>query len=216
MIMDIELFRNLFPKAEEKTLRDYHNILPYYMGVYGIETRRQQANFLANLYHESGGLRVFRENLNYSTEALIRKFGRHRISIEEANRYGRGNGRPADQRMLARILYGGAFGRRYLGNLTPEHAENYIGMGPIQLTGLSNYSRFGKHIGDEKFILDNPSVVMNAQYGAWSSCWFWKDKRLNELSEAGEIHRVRKLVSGGTFGMDQTIMKYEQNLILLS
>lgn len=92
---------------------------PQCNGALGNRSSREIASFLANINVESAGLTVLTENLNYSTEALISKFGRHRISIADAKKYGRNASHPANQEMIANILYGGEFGSKNLGNTEP-------------------------------------------------------------------------------------------------
>ena len=76
-----------------------------------IVTRLRLAAFLANTGHETGGGSTLVESLNYSAEALIEKFGRHRITIEQASRLGRTASHPAQQEALANQLYGGEWPR---------------------------------------------------------------------------------------------------------
>ena len=105
---------------------------------------RHLAYILATPYLETGGrMQPVRESLNYSVEALLTKFGRHRISEADARRYGRSGGRAANQQMIANLIYGGEWGRVNLGNTTYGDGWRYRGGGLAQITGRANFTTFG-------------------------------------------------------------------------
>lgn len=83
------------------------------------------------------------ESLNYSTTALRAKFSRERISLADADRYGRTKKRAANQSAIANLIYGGAWGLRNLGNKLAGDGWRFIGRGLVQLTGRRNYELFG-------------------------------------------------------------------------
>lgn len=102
------------------------------------------AYILATDFHETGGkMQPVRENLNYSASGLLKAFGRHRISAADARRYGRSGSRKADQVAIANCIYGGEWGRKYLGNTEPGDGWRYRGGGLPQLTGRANYRKYG-------------------------------------------------------------------------
>lgn len=106
--------------------------------------RKHLAYILATAYHETGArMQPVRESLNYSVGGLLKTFGRHRISEADARIYGRTGNRPADQKMIANILYGGEWGAKNLGNT--QHGDGWIyrGGGLAQITGRANFTRFG-------------------------------------------------------------------------
>lgn len=105
---------------------------------------RHLAYILATPYLETGGrMQPVRESLNYSVDALLTKFGRHRISEADARRYGRSGSRPANQQAIANIIYGGEWGRKNLGNTQPDDGWRYRGGGLAQITGRANFTKFG-------------------------------------------------------------------------
>lgn len=105
---------------------------------------RHLAYILATAYLETGGrMQPVRESLNYSVDALLTKFGRHRISEADARRYGRSGSRAANQQMIANLIYGGEWGRANLGNTTYGDGWRYRGGGLAQITGRANFTKFG-------------------------------------------------------------------------
>lgn len=166
---------------------------------WGIDTFREVASFLANISVESAGLTRLSESLNYSTEALIAKFGRHRISVADANRYGRKAGQSANQEALANILYGGDWGAKNLGNTQPGDGWRFRGYGPKQLTGRANQSAFAKAVG--KPVDEIPAYVRTPEGGMMSAGWFWKVNDLDAKAATPGVEDDRRAINGGTFGL---------------
>ena len=171
----------------------------------GIHTRLRLAAFLANVGHETGGGRRLVESLDYTAERLMRVFGAR--ATLEAQALCRQDGRPADQRGLANILYGGEWGRRNLGNTMPDDGWRFRGRGLIQLTGRANYTRFAGMIGQP---LDD-SLMRRLELpagAAESATHFWAVAGCNDAADAGDIARVRRIVNGGSVGLADVQDRY--------
>jgi putative chitinase len=166
-----------------------------------ITTPRRIAGFLSQIGHESGGLARLEESLNYSVEALLKLFGRHRISEADARRYGRAPGQPANQEMLANLLYGGEFGRRNLGNRAPDDGWRFRGRGLKQLTGRANYERCGEAIGED--LIADPETLLEPAFAARSAGWFWSSNGLNAFADAGDVAAMTRRVNGGNIGLEE-------------
>lgn len=168
---------------------------------WGIDTIREVASFLANISVESAGLTRLTENLNYSAEALVAKFGRHRISIADAYRYGRTKDHPANQEALANILYGGEWGRKNLGNIHPGDGWKYRGYGPKQITGRANQSAFATAMCIP--LEEVPAYVRTRYGGMMSAGWFWKTNDLDEKAATPGVADDRRAINGGSFGLGE-------------
>lgn len=166
---------------------------------YDISTPRRQAAFLSQIGHESGGMARLSENLNYRVDALLRMFGRHRISEADARRFGRTDTQRANQEALANILYGGEWGRRNLGNTQPGDGWRYRGRGLKQLTGRSNYARCGAAIGLD--LVGNPDLLMEPEAASLSAGWFWNANGCNSLADSADVAGLTKRINGGDFGL---------------
>lgn len=166
---------------------------------WGIDTFREVASFLANINIESAGLTRLSESLNYSTEALIAKFGRHRISEAQARQYGRNAQHPANQEALANILYGGTWGATNLGNTEPGDGWKFKGYGPKQLTGRRNQSKFAAAIG--KPVDQIPAYLRTPEGGMQSAGWFWKTNDLDAKAATPGLDDDRRAINGGSFGL---------------
>lgn len=190
--------------------------LPYLEGTcqaYGITTPKRISGFLSQIGVESAGLTTLVENLNYSVEALLTKFPR-RISEADARKVGRTPYQKANQEGIANLIYGGAWGRKNLGNLNYGDGWLFRGRGLKQLTGRDNYQRCGVALG-ENFISDPDRLLMPVN-AALSAGWFWKTHGLNELADSGKIREITEIVNGGLSALDRRVALFESGLGIFS
>lgn len=165
------------------------------------------AAFLAQVIHESAGLRTFSENLNYSAVALPGVFGPTRFPPAVAAHYGRTSEHPADQVGIANIAYANR-----MGNGPSESGDGwrFRGRGPIQLTGKVNYLLCGAALGLD--LLANPDLLLIPINGCLAAGWFWNEgnrtgKSLNRLG--GDIDAISKIVNGGSKGLHERRALFE-------
>ncbi len=181
-------------------------------GRFEINTRQRVAMLLANVIHETGGLRTLTENLNYSVPALLTTFGRHRISAEDAQRLGRKPGQAAlnavQQAALADVLYGGEWGRKNLGNTEPGDGSRFRGYGLIQATGRGMWEKLRVAFA----LPDLDSVrpwLLTKDGAALSAAWIWAvEKRCNPCADADDVAEARGRVNGGGIGLEDVQVRY--------
>ena len=174
-----------------------------------INTPERIAGFVAQCAHESGMFKSVSEGLNYKVEALKALFGRHRISEEDCNKYGRIDGKqPADQAGIANAIYGGEFGKKNLGNTEYGDGYAYRGRGLIQLKGKANYKKAGDSLGVD--LVANPDLVATPEYAALTAGWFWSANNLNALADAKDLLGMTKKVNGGTIGIEHRTELYNK------
>jgi putative chitinase len=154
-------------------------------------------DFLPEVIHESAGLERLEESLNYSPMGLLETFGTHRITPAEADRFGRTQKHPADQRAIANIVYGGKYGREKLGNVKPDDGWTFRGRSPIQITGRYNYERMGDLMRQD--LTSVPDLLAQPFYGLTSSVYWWEDRIPDAM--LGETTTIRKRVNGGQIGL---------------
>lgn len=198
-MIDLALLKIAFPANAAAELAEWVEPTRAACAHWGIDTLREIASFLANINVESTGLTRLTESLNYSTEALIAKFGRHRISIADAKKYGRNSAHPANQEMIANLLYGGEFGRKELGNTEPGDGWRFKGYGPKQLTGRENQGNFAKAMGIA--IDEAPDYLRTKLGGMMGAGWFWKSHDLDAKAATPGVEDDRRAINGGTFGL---------------
>lgn len=164
----------------------------------GITSPMRAVHFLAQAATETGGLTKLTESLNYSVAGLRATFGKHRISDADVKRLGRAPGRPAKQEEIANIIYGGAWGRKNLGNTEPGDGWRYRGSGILQTTGRANFRRAGRE--------DDPEALRTPGPALTSALKFWTDHSLNALADRDEMTKIRKVINGGTNGLDECLV----------
>ena len=183
------------------------------LGMCGCSTPEQVAMWIAQVREESAGLSRLRESLDYSVDALLTKFGRHRISEEDARKYGRTASRPANQPAIADCLYGGEWGLKHLGNRPgTDDARRNIGHGPIQITGRANLLACGAFLGLD--LVSDPTQLELRATGAASTAWFWNKHKLAQYG--GDVARVTLAITGGANGLSKRQGWHAKALAVLS
>jgi putative chitinase len=150
------------------------------------------AHWLGQMHVESHGYSVLVESLNYSVEGLRKTFGKHRITDEQCNLYGRTKTRPANQVAIGNIVYGGEWGRKNLGNTDPGDGWRFRGSGVKQITGRANTEASG--FTPEELRTDlAKSCDAAARFFITHGCI--------PFAEADDVPGVTKRVNGGDLGL---------------
>ncbi|EMB3200209.1 glycoside hydrolase family 19 protein [Salmonella enterica] len=170
------------------------------MSEFGITAPLDQAMFLAQIGHESGGFTRIVENLNYSADGLKSTFGKY-FPGDTAQLYGRTADHPANQKAIANIVYA-----HRMGNIEENDGWNYRGRGLIQITGHDNYRDCGAGLGADLIL--SPQLMEQDEYAARSAAWFFASKGC--LKRSGDIKAVTKIINGGTNGLDDRKARYEK------
>lgn len=198
--IDLALFKIAFPTTNTVFLTPWIEPIKAACKEFGIDTVREVASFLANIAVESQDLKCLSENLNYSVEGLRKTFGRHRISDQQCAALGRTKARPANQQMIANIIYGGEWGRKNLGNTMPNDGWTFRGQGLKQLTGRRNHETCAKALGIP--MSQWPSYIQTREGAARSAGWFWKSHNMDALAATPGVADDRKRINGGDLGLE--------------
>lgn len=170
---------------------------------YAINTPKREAAFLANLLHETAGLTVFIENLNYSKEGLLKVFPKY-FDVNQATEYAR-----KPQKIASRV-YANRMGN---GIEALGDGWKYRGRGGFQVTGKDNYKLLSKSVGVD--FVANPDDLLKNDYIMLSAGWFWNANNLNRLADVGNIGSVNKRINGGLNGSAERTKKYNEILSLI-
>lgn len=160
-----------------------------------IKTPLRVQHFLSQIATETGGFKAVEESLNYTVARLMETFGRHRISEADAKRLGRSGNRKAKQREIANTVYGGAWGKKNLGNTEADDGWRYRGGGMMQTTGRNNYRKMGYE--------ENPESLRDPVTAFKTAVREWRNRGCNELADKDDVVAVRKKINGGINGLQE-------------
>ncbi len=153
-----------------------------------LATPQRAAHFLAQVLHESGGLTVLRENLNYRAARLLEVWPLRFDTIEDAAPYAH------QPEALANKVYGDR-----LGNTKPGDGWRYRGRGLLQLTGRGNYDRIGRALGLD--LVADPELVVHPDHALLVAAETWRAAGCNALADRDDVRKVTKAINGGYVGL---------------
>ena len=107
--------------------------------------------------------------------------------------------------------------RADLGNQGAPDGEQFRGRGFIQLTGRANYAFHGLAIGLGRQLVENPDLANDPDIAARLLASFLKvhEERIRAALAAGDLREARRLVNGGSHGLDDFTAAYQTGLALL-
>lgn len=154
------------------------------------------AHFMAQVLHETGGLKIRSENLNYSAA---------RLPVVWPSRFKpRGLLDPRDfannPARLANEVYGGR-----MGNTGPNDGFTYRGRGMLQLTGRDSYRMATLHLrrtdpAAPDFVA-TPDEVVGPQWCLAIAACEWTEKGCNRFADQDDIVKVTRAINGGLIGL---------------
>jgi predicted chitinase len=95
-----------------------------------------------------------------------------------------------------------------LGNSEPGDGRRFKGRGPIQITGRSNYRRYGDLLSVD--LVGQPELAAQPEVAFSIAGLFWASNRLNELADAQDFVAITKRINGGTNGLADRQKYYER------
>ncbi|MEG2041733.1 MAG: glycoside hydrolase family 19 protein [Hafnia sp.] len=104
--------------------------------------------------------------------------------------------------------------REDLGNNVKGDGSKYRGRGLIQITGRANYTACGKTLGVD--LINQPELLELSQHAAMSAAWFWKQKGLNDLADAGDFEKIARCINGGLIGQADRLKLWAKALAVLA
>ncbi|MDW0357815.1 glycoside hydrolase family 19 protein [Halomonas venusta] len=159
----------------------------------GITDHNEQAAFMGQMHHESGGFRTMEESFNYRSADRIMAVSRTaRNQGQEAVEAAMAQGPEA----VAELMYGGR-----MGNTEPGDGHRYRGRGFTQLTGRDNYTAASEALGID--LVNNPDMAADPEVAAKVATWYWQNRGgLSEASKRGDTREVTRLINGGHNGLE--------------
>jgi hypothetical protein len=98
---------------------------------------------------------------------------------------------------------------KQLGNVEPGDGPKYKGRGFVQLTGRDNYERYGRLLGLD--LAGNPDLANAPEVAAMLLAGFLSAHApaMRQALAQGKLHAARKLINGGSHGLDRFSAVFE-------
>jgi putative chitinase len=146
--------------------------------------------FLAQIGHESGGLTITVENMNYSAKRLTQVWPKRFPTLASSQPFA---GNPEK---LGNSVYANR-----MGNGSPGSGDGfrYRGRGYIQITGRDGYKQVGAIAGLD--LVGDSDLAADPRHALLVACSFWQWKKLNPICDTGDFVKVTRKINGGTNGM---------------
>lgn len=103
---------------------------------------------------------------------------------------------------------------KMLGNTEKGDGYKYKGRGIIQLTGRSNYAKYGYIINED--LINDPGLLLIPDIGVRVACEFWKNNNLNKLADEKKIREITIKINGGINGLEDRVNYYNILLKILN
>ena len=154
-------------------------------------TKARIADFVAQISNETGGFRVFEENLNYRASVMLRQWGKHFTPAQAAAAVGK----PVE---IASRAYGGR-----MGNAPYPSQDGYIyrGRGALQLTGRAAYRLMGQRLNLP--LEQQPDLAADPATSVLIALEFYKERGVNAAIDAGDTDKARRITNGGAIGLPE-------------
>jgi len=172
------------------------------MARFDITSPVRQAAFIAQLGHESAHLTKLSESLYYKDPERVAQLFKYGFDLNQNGRvepaeveFAKGYLRNSEK--LANRVYGGRYGN---GPEASGDGYRYRARGVIGITFRDNYRLCGQALGVP--LLDKPELLEQPEYAALSAAWYWWDRGLNELADAGLFDRISRVINGGDNGRE--------------
>jgi len=158
------------------------------LAAWGIDTKARLAAFMANVCHETGGLTIVRENMNYRPSRIRAVWSRVRAGKVLSAVNGLQYGTQAWRVGIGRGAYGDRLGNEDDGT-NDDDGYNYRGGGPLQATGKDNYRYLERETGVP--FARNPDLIEVPEYWVTVAALTWcrhpNAGNLNPFADSGNF-----------------------------
>lgn len=196
MTVTLDEIRRLAPNARSSYREAFQNGQAVLDQCGIAATPLRLAHFMAQVLHESGGLTLQIESLNYSAARLPKvwpsRFKPHGPLDPAAFAH--------NEQKLGNEVYGGR-----MGNTEPNDGFTYRGRGLLQLTGKDSYAAATRSArvqdpASPDFVA-SPDAVFSAQWCLVVAAAEWTARRCNALADEDNVRKVTRAINGGLIGL---------------
>ncbi len=185
--------------------------MPRQLPRFGIsDTAPRLAEFLAETCNETGGYRVFEENLRYSAKRLMAVWPSRFKTLAVAQAYAWDPSDPDREDIaLANLVYGARMGNQ-LNGTDDNDGWDHRGSGLLQHTGAAEYAALKQRLGYD------PDDVRDPGKSVLAACDYWQRGNLNSFCDRGDFRGLRRAVNGGYIGVDEVAVRRARALQVLA
>lgn len=191
-MLTVQQLRRAVPDVNSSRAKELVEVMNVYGERFGITTPLRMAHALAQFFHESGKLNFVVENLNYSTDGLLKTFPKYFKTRSIAASYAR---KPAK---IASRVYADRMGN---GSEASGDGWKYRGRGIVQITGKSQYQAYQDSGLCDGNLIESPELLENSPEAYKSALWFWDKHGCNKLADRDDLTAVTRRINGGTNGL---------------
>lgn len=192
-VLDVDFVAEIFPPATPRgNIEWYLATIRDVLVEFGLDDREMALMALATIRAESEKFEPIDERKSkYNTDEGAQPFNRYEPGTSVGNR---------------------------LGNSKPGDGARYKGRGFIQLTGRSNYRKYGERIGLGAALEETPEQANEAEVAARLLAAFLKAKqsRIKYAILGRDLRMARRLVNGGSHGFDRFVETFRNGERLLA
>jgi putative chitinase len=166
-MLTAQMIRSIAPRARQDYVDALVNGADTFE-LYAINTPLRLAALVANILHETGGLTIVRENLNYTAKRIKQVWPTRPEAVKFA-------GNPQG---LANCVYNGRMGNRK----GSDDGWRFRGASFMQTTGRYNFEKIGAAIGVD--LGNRPELIEDPVIGLKAACW--EMSKLLQYCDMGE------------------------------
>ena len=181
----------LYPRGKPGLIDGFLSAAADVLPRFGLDANIDRLSyFLAQVGHESGGMSITSENLNYSAKRMTEVWPKRFPTVADAAPYAN------NAEKLANFVY-----QKRMGNGVAATGDGFRfrGRGYIQITGRDGYANVAAKTGLP--LETQPELAAEPATALLAAAGFWAWKNLNPVCDAQDFVRCTKLINGGTIGL---------------
>ena len=203
MILTLDRLKSIMPALPINQAIECLSHLNAAMEQFEINKLLRVSAFLGNLAVESGQLTKLEENLNYSADRLL---------VVWPKRFNAGLAKECahNPEKIANVAYSKRYGN---GDIASGDGYGYRGRGYIQLTFKDNYLAAGNALGVD--LVANPDLLLQPEWAAKSSAWFFKTNGCNELADRNKFDELVEKINSAKLHLEERRAFYHKGIKVL-
>lgn len=197
-------------RPADATIKAIGKVMATQIPLYGFDSSPQRlAEWIAETANETGGFKVFQENMCYSAARLMQVWPSRFKTLAAAQPYAWDPSDPDREDIaLANYVYGSRMGNE-LNGTDDDDGWDHRGGGMLQHTGAGEYQRLKDRLGFD------PDDVRDPAKSVIAACDFFTRAKTMGFVDRGDFAGARKSVNGGSIGLSEVATRRTRTLKVL-